>query len=112
MKKKFVAKRYLDDVLLSLAKGGWDHERFYKDFKRSECYARPLNLEETADETFLETTFRVEADRIRFRLKNVNVGDTKKVWRYQSFDSYSPQEQKWRTLVATLNPRRVVNRCF
>ena len=51
---------------------------------------RPLNLEETADETFLETTFRVEADRIRFRLKNVNVGDTKKVWRYQSFGSYSP----------------------
>ena len=100
--QKIVAKRYLDDVLLFLAKGGWDHERFYKDFKRSECYARPLNLEETADETFLETTFRVEADRIRFRLKNVNVGDTKKVWRYQSFDSYSPREQKWRTLVATL----------
>jgi len=102
VKKNFVAKRYLDDVLLFLAKGGWDHERFYKDFKRSECYARPLNLEETADETFLETTFRVEADRIRFRLKNVNIGDTKKVWRYQSFDSYSPREQKWRTLVATL----------
>ena len=35
VKKKFVAKRYLDDVLLFLANGGWDHERFYKDFKRS-----------------------------------------------------------------------------
>ena len=24
------------------------------------------------------------------------------MWRYQAWDSYSPNEQKWRTLVATL----------
>ena len=57
-------------TLLFLAKGGWDHERFYKDFKRSECYARPLNLEETADETFLETTFRVEARVCQYIIHN------------------------------------------
>ena len=33
--------------------------------------------------------------------KNVNEGEVKKVWRYQAWDSYSPNEQKWRTLVAT-----------
>ena len=39
---------------------------------------------------------------IEYRLKNANEGDVKKVWRYQSWESYSPSEQKRRTLVATL----------
>ena len=50
---------------------------------------------------FLETFFTVQHDHIDFRLKNVNEGEVKKVWRYQAWDSYSPNEQKWRTLVAT-----------
>ena len=52
--------------------------------------------------TFLETYFTVEHDRIEYRLKNANEGDVKRVWRYQSWESYSPSEQKRRTLVATL----------
>mgnify|MGYP006879408800 CR=1 FL=1 len=44
----------------------------------------------------------MEHDRIEYRLKNANEGDVKKVWRYQSWESYSPSEQKRRTLVATL----------
>ena len=59
-------------------------------------------LEEASDGTFLETYFTVEHDRIEYRLKNANEGDVKKVWRYQSWESYSPSEQKRRTLVATL----------
>ena len=43
-------------------------------------------------------------ERIKYRLKNANEGDVKKVWRYQSWESYSPSEhEKRRTLVATLN---------
>ena len=49
---KFAAKRYMDDILLLMQKEGWDRQRFYEDFKRSECYARPLNLEEATDGTF------------------------------------------------------------
>ena len=56
-KTKFAAKRYMDDILLLMQKEGWDRQRFYEDFKRSECYARPLNLEEATDGTFLETFF-------------------------------------------------------
>ena len=41
----------------------------------------------------------MQHDHIDFRLKNVNEGEVKKVWRYQAWDSYSPNEQKWRTLV-------------
>ena len=51
-KTKFAAKRYMDDILLLMQKEGWDRQRFYEDFKRSECYARPLNLEEATDGTF------------------------------------------------------------
>ena len=47
----------------------------------------------------METFFTVQHDHIDFRLKNVNEGEVKKVWRYQAWDSYSPNEQKWRTLV-------------
>ena len=99
-KTNFVAKRYMDDILLLMQKEGWDRQRFYEDFKRSECYARPLNLEEATDGTFLETFFTVQHDHIDFRLKNVNEGEVKKVWRYQAWDSYSPNEQKWRTLLS------------
>ena len=101
-KRNFMARRYMDDILLLMRKGGWDSRRFYEDFRRSECYARPLNLEEASDGTFLETYFTVEHDRIEYRLKNANEGDVKRVWRYQSWESYSPSEQKRRTLVATL----------
>ena len=44
----------------------------------------------------------MQHDHIDFRLKNVNEGEVEKVWRYQAWDSYSPNEQKWRTLVGTL----------
>ena len=102
VKSKFRAKRYMDDILLLMLKDEtWDHDRFYEDFQRSECYMAPLKLEEAQEGTFLETTFTVQGGHIRFRLKNVNEGG-KNVWRYQAYDSYQPYTQKWSTLVATL----------
>ena len=38
-KRNFMARRYMDDILLLMRKGGWDSQRFYEDFRRSECYA-------------------------------------------------------------------------
>ena len=103
VKGKFMAKRYMDDIALFMIKDGtWDHQRFYEDFQRSECYMAPLKLEAATDGTFLETQFKLEHDRIRFRLKNVNEDGEKKVWRYQAWDSYTPHMQKCSTLVATL----------
>jgi hypothetical protein len=102
VKRRFVARRYMDDVLLFFQKHGWDSARFYEDFKRSECYMPPLELEEAADGTFLETSFWVQGSYIHFRLKNVNEGGAKKVWRYQPYDSYTPYQQKRSTLIATL----------
>ena len=43
-KGNFKAKRYMDDILLFFRKHGWDRERFYGDFKKSECYMPPLKL--------------------------------------------------------------------
>ena len=37
VKKRFIAKRYMDDILLLYEKHGWDSARFYADFQRSEC---------------------------------------------------------------------------
>lgn len=102
VKKRFIAKRYMDDILLLYEKHGWDSARFYADFQRSECYMPPLKLEEAEAGVFLESSFWVQGSYIHFRLKNVNEGGRKQVWRYQPYDSYMPYEQKRSTLIATL----------
>ena len=102
-KKKFRAKRYMDDILLMLNKQGWDYERFYKDFKESHCYMYPLKLEEATEGTFLETSFEIMQGELNFRLKNANAGTNgKTIWRYQSYESYTPATQKASVLTATL----------
>ena len=101
-KGNFKAKRYMDDILLFFRKHGWDRERFYGDFKKSECYMPPLKLEEAADGTFLETSFRMADNHLYYRLKNANEGGKKATWRYHGYDSYSPMWQKRSTMVATL----------
>ena len=46
-KDNFVAKRYMDDILLAYVNcEDWDSAGFIKDFKRSECYMTPLKLED------------------------------------------------------------------
>ena len=65
-------------------------------------YTPPLRLEEADDGTFLETSFDIAHGVMRYRLKNVNAGGEKKMWRYHSFDSYTTTEQKRSTMLATL----------
>jgi len=60
-KEMFRAKRYMDDILMIYSKNpSWDHERFLKDFEKSECYQAPLELEEGKPGTFLETPFELQ----------------------------------------------------
>ena len=96
VKGKFRAKRYMDDILLVYAKSDeWDHERFVADFTKSGCYHPPLELEDGAKGTFLETTFEWTGDRFRYWLKNDNrVGEEPKVWRYKDWRSHTPFAQK------------------
>ena len=96
VKERFRAKRYMDDILLVYAKSDeWDHERFVADFTKSGCYHPPLELEDGAKGTFLETTFEWTGDRFRYWLKNDNrVGEEPKVWRYKDWRSHTPFAQK------------------
>ena len=103
-KQHFCAARFMDDILLFYRKSTrWGHRAFLTDFARSECYHPPLKLEDAKDDTFLETTFEIEGQRIRHWLKNDNKrGAPPKIWRYQHFASYSSFAQKRATLTACL----------
>jgi hypothetical protein len=100
----FRGKRYMDDIAIVYAKPSWwDHERFVRDFERSECYMEPLRLEPGKEGTFLETCFEVRGQTIRHWLKNENEPwEEPKVWRYQHFHSHSPFKQKRATMLACL----------
>ena len=92
----FKAKRYMDDILAVYVKSpDWDHAKFVKDFKRSECYHAPLKLEDGKPGTFLETSFEWKDGRFRHWIKNENKqGEEPKVWRYKDFRSHGPYTQK------------------
>ena len=91
----------MDDILLFFLKDGWDSEKFYAEFQ-TECYMAPLKLEEASADTFLESSFRLVDEGIRYRLKNANAGGDRKMWRYHAHDSYVPSSQRHSTMVATL----------
>ena len=96
----FKGARYMDDVLVIYADNSkWDSERFCNDFAQSTCYHPPLKLVEGTDNTFLETRFKIENNKIKHWLKNENEQYTK-VWRYQHFHSHGPYLQK-RALLTT-----------
>ena len=105
-KTQFCAARFMDDILMFFKRSeAWDHERFTKDFARSECYHPPLKLVDAKENTFLETTFEVTSggNRIRHWLKNENPqGGPTKIWRYQHFNSAAPFEQKRATITACM----------
>ena len=100
----FRGKRYMDDIALAYTKPSWwDHERFLRDFEKSECYMEPLKLEPGKEGTFLETSFKVENGSLRYWLKNDNIaGEEPKVWRYHHFHSHAPYKQKQATLITCL----------
>ena len=102
-KRNFMARRYMDDILLFYAENqGWDSAKMVADFEKSECYDSPLKLEEGGQGTFLETSFEIKENAVRFWLKNQNSGGEKQVWRYQHYESYASYQQKRATLMACL----------
>ena len=107
-RSRFMARRYMDDVLAFYAHGAdWDEARFLEHLN-TECYLPPLELGDGGDGTFLETSFRIEDNAIRHWLKNVNSpGQPPTVWRYAHFDSHADFTQKRATLMACL--RKVHN---
>ena len=99
----FAARRFMDDILMLYAKPRWwDHERFLRDFTRSECYWPPLELEDARQTTFLETTFELaESGELSYWLKNDNTRE-RKIWRYQHWRSHAPFAQKKALVIACL----------
>ena len=64
---------------------------------------KPLTLEDAKDATFLETSFHIDDENnVRYWLKNENMNEIQKVWRYAHFNSYSDFSLKQRVLKATL----------
>ncbi len=100
-KKVFRTIRYMDDTLMMIAKQPDNHHlRIIKDFEET-CYT-PLQLEDGAKNTFLETRFSVEENHLRHWLKNDNEGGENKVWRYQHYHSHAPFLQKQALLTSCL----------
>ena len=64
----------MDDVLIVYAdnRSRWDSQRFCNDFTKSTCYHPPLKLVEGTDDTFLETRFKIENNKIKHWLKSEN----------------------------------------
>ena len=107
-KRFFRGARYMDDILLVYATNpGWNHEKFVRDFTKSECYHPPLKLEDAKPRTFLETTFESRNARFEYWLKNENKGEAvPTVWRYQHFNSGAAFIQKRAVLMASLQKVR------
>ena len=80
----------------------WDRTAFLSDFVSSECYWKPLKLEECAVGTFLESEFHFDTlGALKYRLKNVNA-KAPKVWRYHAYSSGLDYATKRATLLSTL----------
>ena len=94
----------MDDVIILYAENAdWDCTQALRSLKE-DCYLPPLRLEPGAEDTFLETQFRiVDGSRVRHWLKNENqLGQDPKTWRYAHWDCYSNIELKKSTLMACL----------
>ena len=104
-KANFLAKRYMDDILLFyVERSDFDHRTFIENFAKSDCYKDPLRLEDGGEQTFLETTFEVTPQNtIRHWLKNENQpGQAPKIWRYAHYNSHGEHSQKEAVLLSTL----------
>ena len=97
---KFIAARYMDDVLtISKKKEGQIVREIMAD---PGIYDPPLVLEGGEKGIFLETEFTVTPDnRIDFKLENANAQE-QKVWRYHHYNSGQTYTIKRATMLATL----------
>ena len=98
----FRGARYMDDILLFTSKAeDWDSEKFLAHLLKSECYWKPLKLEEVQADKFLETTIERIDGSLAFRLKNENE-TSNKVWRYHDYRSRLDYTTKRATISASL----------
>ena len=95
-KKSMLAKRYMDDILIFSIKN------IDVNTILQRCYTEPLKLEDTQNDTFLETTFKIVDNKIQHWLKNENHPHQTKVWRYAHFHSNMAFKQKKAVLQACL----------
>jgi hypothetical protein len=100
-KSNFLAKRYMDDVLIFMKKHNWDRGNFEENFK-NQVYDTPLCLKESEEGIFLESFFKIKGDYIFYRIKNANENGERNVWRYQHAQSYMPLQLKISLIVMTL----------
>ena len=100
---KLMAKRFMDDILLVYADGSdWNSDAMILDFEKN-CYHSPLTLENAKENTFLESTFKIQNNKFRFWIKNDNtLEQPHKIWRYQRFESATPFEQRRAVLSSAL----------
>merc|ERR1711965_417708 len=91
-----LAKRYMDDILIFSTKN------IDVNTTLQRCYTEPLKLEDTQNDTFLETTFKIVDNKIQHWLKNENHLHQTKVWRYAHFHSNMAFKQKKAVLQACL----------
>ena len=103
-KTYFRAKRYMDDIfMIYVENDNFDHKKFLQDFDKSECYLPPLKLEEANPDTFLEMTFEIHNNSIRYWLKNDNIPlQPPKIWRYAHFRSHMSFQMKKGMLSAVM----------
>ena len=100
-KKNFMAARYMDDILMCYVRSKkFDSDKFLDHFKHA-CYWSPLKLTEGTQGVFLETTFELNNNKIRTRLKNDNERSIK-IWRYHHYYSQIDYKIKRATLLAAL----------
>ena len=93
----------MDDVIMVYTDNpNWDHVAFIRDFEESECYQKPLCLEDAKQGVFLETEFMLTNNKFRFKLKNDNAKQPNKIWRYRNYKSHAPFAQKRAVLTASL----------
>ena len=99
-----MAKRFMDDILLVYADGSdWNSDAMIMDFEKNCYHSTPLTLENAKENTFLESTFKIENNKFRFWIKNDNtLEQPNKIWRYQRFESATPFEQRRAVLSSAL----------
>ena len=65
---------------LKLSITDWNSDAMIMDFETN-CYHSPLTLENAKENTFLESTFKIENNKFRFWIKNDNtLEQPNKIW--------------------------------
>jgi hypothetical protein len=100
-KEYFTAVRYMDDILLFVAKSEeFDYKCFINDLENT-VYFSPLKLQDGDKNTFLENTITIKDNKIKYRLKNNN-NFTADVWRYPHYHSYTAKTMKAGILLSAM----------